>query len=259
MKEKLYRTSIELTNGRVTSAMFKSFAKSKISKKIIPSFAKQFAINLDESKLNVKEFNNLHEFFIRELKDGIHSITAGEDIVISPVDASIEDFGLINETAPIVVKGRDYSITEMLGDEKLTQKYLGGTYIVFYLSPQDYHRMHAPISGNVTHKNTLGRWSYPVNNLGMKYGKDPLSKNFRQVTEIDHNGARLAMVKVGAQVINTIERTHENDTLVKGDEMAFFSFGSTVVLLFERGKFEMEKSIQSPHKIRMGQKVGELK
>ena len=42
----------------------------------------------------------------------------------------------------------------------------------------------------------------------------------------------------------------------KGDEIAYFSFGSTVVLLFEKGTFYLDKNIQIPTDIKVGEAIG---
>jgi phosphatidylserine decarboxylase len=46
--------------------------------------------------------------------------------------------------------------------------------------------------------------------------------------------------------------------LQKGEEMAYFSFGSTVVLLFEKGIFHLDPSIHAPKDIRIGEVIGIL-
>jgi len=258
VKEKLYRTCIELTNGKVTSYIVKGFSKSRFSKFFVPSFANHFKININESVKSIRDFKSMHDFFIRELKRGIHQIDEQKDTVVSPVDATIEDFGPIHSTTHIIVKGKDYYISEMLGSKDAAKKYLGGSYIVFYLSPSDYHRIHAPLSGKVQRNYTLGRKSYPVNSIGMKYGKAPLSKNYRQITELKAGNVNIAVVKVGAMIINSIEKTYKSETLKKGEEMAYFTFGSTVVLLFEKNTFQMDENIKSPHKIRMGERIGKI-
>lgn len=74
------------------------------------------------------------------------------------------------------IKGKRYSIVDMLGNEERAKRYAGGTYMVIYLSPSHYHRIHSPLSGSVTERFVLGRKSYPVNAAGMEYGKEPLSK-----------------------------------------------------------------------------------
>ena len=47
-----------------------------------------------------------------------------------------------------------------------------------------------------------------------------------------------ALVKVGTNVVNSIETTHNGEKLNKGEQMAYFTFGSTVVLLFEKKYFQ---------------------
>jgi phosphatidylserine decarboxylase len=74
------------------------------------------------------------------------------------------------------------------------------------------------------------------------------------MTEFGH----VAVVKVGAMFVNSIETTHQGTELEKGEEMAYFSFGSTVVLLFEKGIFRIDSSIQPPYDIKVGQKIGVL-
>jgi phosphatidylserine decarboxylase len=68
----------------------------------------------------------------------------------------------------------------------------------------------------------------------------------------------MAIVKVGAMFINSIEITHNGDQLEKGKEMAYFSFGSTVILLFEKGSFQIDSSISTPTEIKVGEKIGEF-
>ena len=101
----------------------------------------------------------------------------------------------------------------MLGNEERAQRYAGGTYMVIYLSPSHYHRIHSPLSGSVIERFVLGRKSYPVNAAGMEYGKNHC-QNYRSVTEVNSDGEHMALVKVGAMFVNSIELLHE-ETLFK--------------------------------------------
>ena len=56
----------------------------------------------------------------------------------------------------------------------------------------------------------------------------------------------LAIVKVGAMFINSIVITDESEQLEKGQEFSYFSFGSTVVLLFEKDSFELNDEYVHP-------------
>ena len=255
--QSFYRLLIELTNGRVTSGTLKKFSQSKWSRPFIPSYMKVYKINQDEIERDPASYATLHELFTRKLKKEARLISEGDLSVASPVDGVLEDTGEILPAKEIIVKGKVYSIEEMLGDDEVLEKYIGGTYLVLYLSPSHYHRIHAPVSGRVVRRWVLGRKSYPVNRYGMKYGKAPLSKNYRSITELKHASGHTAVVKVGAMFVNSIEITDPSQELKKGQEFAYFSFGSTVVLLFEKGTFQLG-SAGCPQEVRVGQELGLL-
>ena len=259
MKEKIYQLFIELTNGKWTSSLLRKFARSNVSKRFVSSFAKQYKINLEEMDRPIHEYKTLHDFFTRSLKQGARVINRDNGTVVSPVDAVLEDSGCIHADSSFRVKGKIYSVEEMLGSTSEAEKYLDGRYMVLYLSPSHYHRIHSPVEGMVTRKRTLGQKSYPVNKWGMTLGKQPLSKNYREITEIRHTGGFLSVVKVGAMFVNSIERTHSGDTLHKGEEIGYFSFGSTVVLLFEKDTFTPAIAEKLPSAIHVGETIGYIK
>ncbi|WP_010678207.1 phosphatidylserine decarboxylase [Bacillus timonensis] len=256
MQKWLYRFFIELTNHRITSAILKKFSQSRVSAILIPSYAKIYNINQAEMEKNLSEFKTLHDLFVRQLKSDSRKIDQTNHTVISPVDGVIEETGIITDSKEMIVKDKQYSMVEMLGDQESLSTYIGGTYIILYLSPSHYHRIHSPISGVITKQWELGRKSYPVNRLGLKYGRDPLSKNFRKITEIRVSDSKVAMVKVGAMFVNSIETTHTSDTVKKGEEIAYFSFGSTVILLFEKDSFTLSPEIGVSKNIKVGQVIG---
>ncbi|NHC39416.1 phosphatidylserine decarboxylase [Bacillus sp. MM2020_1] len=256
MIESFYRLLIELTNGRWTSGILRRFARSPVSRFVVPSFAKIYHLNQEEMEKGLSEYPTLHDLFVRTLKKEARKIDKSNNTVVSPVDAVIEDVGPITETSDILVKGKTYSIEEMLGNHNLLAKYLNGTYMILYLSPSHYHRIHSPVNGIVTKQWTLGSKSYPVNKLGLKYGVRTLAKNFRVITEVKTDFGHVAVVKVGAMFVNSIETTHKGSELEKGGEMAYFSFGSTVVLLFEKGIFQIDSALQTPKEIKVGEKIG---
>lgn len=258
MRTALYRLMIELTNGRITSFLLSKFATSKLSRLIIPSFVKIYRIDVNEAEKSLGEYPTLHELFVRRLKEGARPTDADPLAVVSPVDGMIEDMGAIDQNSEITVKGKIYSIAEMLGNETVLDKYINGSYMIIYLSPTNYHRIHSPVSGEILNHWQLGRKSYPVNKPGLKYGVRTLAKNYRKITEIKHEFGHLSVVKVGAMFVNSIEMVHEGRTIEKGEELAYFTFGSTVVLLFEKGTFKAASDLQTPKPVKMGEKLGEI-
>jgi phosphatidylserine decarboxylase len=256
--QSLYRLFIELTNRNWSSRLMKRFAQSRKSKWIVPSFARVFKINQEEMEKDLREYESLHDFFVRKLKLEMRPIAEDSDVIVSPVDAVIEDIGLIESSHQIIVKGKVYSIAEMLGSKETAEHYKLGNYMVLYLSPSHYHRIHSPITGRVLKQWSLGTSSYPVNRLGLKYGRDTLAKNYRNITEIGYENGRMAVVKVGAMFVNSIELIHKGETLQKGEEIAYFSFGSTVVLLFEQDALNIPAEFNLPKPIKVGEELGRL-
>ncbi|MGX9135352.1 phosphatidylserine decarboxylase [Rummeliibacillus sp. JY-2-4R] len=254
MREKLYRSIIELTNGKWSSFLLQHLSTSRLSKKFISSYIKVYGIKLDEVSGKKEDFRNLQDFFIRNLKSDARLIAKGSDIYISPVDAKIESFGDIEKNTIFYVKGKSYDLKDLLGKNEIVDRYLNGKYIVFYLSPADYHHFHSPIDASVVRQYTLGRKSYPVNGFGLTYGNQPISKNYRQITElVADNGSRCAFIKVGAMFVNSINLTNTANYWKKGEEVGFFGFGSTVVLLFNENSIEfLENVVQGTH-IKVGQ------
>ncbi|WP_050615847.1 phosphatidylserine decarboxylase [Bacillus testis] len=259
MRKKLYRLMIELTNHKGSSRVLKRFSRSKFSRTVIPSYIKIYKLNMAEAAQDHGSYKTLHDLFTRTLKPGARMIDEHPDSVVSPVDGVFEDYGIIRSDSKIIVKNKTYSIQEMLGNDSILQKYLGGNYMILYLSPSHYHRIHSPVAGKVLQRWSLGKNSYPVNALGLKYGKEPLSKNFRIITEMRHSKGHMAIVKVGAMFVNSIEITNPGEQLQKGEEFSYFSFGSTVVLLFEKDTFELTEKAALHSEVKVGETLGYVK
>lgn len=259
MKETIYQRLIELTNGKTTSYMLRKFTTSRSSKAVIRSYSKLYDIAADEVSKNTEEFTSLHDFFTRKLKAGARPIAQESHLITSPVDAKIESFGDINIGTTLSVKNKWYSIADMLGKDELATRYTGGKFIVFYLSPADYHRIHSPINAKVDQQYVLGGKSYPVNQMGLAYGKKPISHNYRMISELQaEGGQRISFIKVGAMFVNSIVLTNTTDVWQKGEEVGYFAFGSTVVMLFEKDFVEFTNLVQQGMHIQVGQAFAQI-
>ena len=68
------------------------------------------------------------------------------------------------------MKGRPYSVGELIGSEVEAQQFQGGSGFVVYLSPRDYHRVHAPVGGEIRRIRSIPGGDYfPVNDVGMRH------------------------------------------------------------------------------------------
>ncbi|WP_033544166.1 phosphatidylserine decarboxylase [Planococcus sp. CAU13] len=256
MKKKLYQYTIELTNGPLTSNLLQRFAQSPRSRPLIPNYVKAYKINTEEIDGALESYLSLNDFFIRSLRPGSRPQASAP--IISPVDGKVEIAGTLHGNSRFLVKGQEYSLAELMGSEKLAERYAGGNYTVLYLSPANYHRVHSPADGKVVRQFVLGKKSYPVNQSGLLYGKAPISGNYRLISELETEGGRILMVKVGAMFVNSIELTHKGDAWNKGEEVGYFSFGSTVVLFFEPDCFSFSDNIVAGEPIKVGEALANM-
>lgn len=260
MSKPFYRLFIELSSHKWISNITGKMAKSKYSRRWISRFAKAYNIELGEAEKPVEDYASLNEFFTRRLKPHFRPISTLENAVVSPVDALITSIGIVEEGKLLNVKGQDYTIDELLNRSPRTINYMNGYYYVLYLSPSDYHRIHSPIEGVIVEKEHIPGRVYPVNSKGLRYMRSVLSRNERLITYIEHSAGELAVVKVGALNVSSIQYVPSLPSkLQRGDDLAYFEFGSTVVLLMSNESYESLAEITLGDKIKMGQALGQLK
>lgn len=260
MPKALFKVMTELSSRKWISRTTGSFAKSRWSRSLIPWFAKTYGIRLEDAEKLHSDYSSLNEFFTRRLKPGLRPIDQTEDGLVSPVDALITGMGKIESGTLLNVKGQDYTVEELLNRSPRMVNYRNGFYFVLYLSPTDYHRIHSPVSGKILEKEHLPGKVYPVNDFGLRHMPRVLSRNERLVTYIAHPAGELAVIKVGALNVSSIQYVEDlEDQLHSGDELAYFEFGSTIVLLTENGSFQPLNNLQLNHKVKMGQLLGHLR
>ncbi|ADU29820.1 phosphatidylserine decarboxylase [Evansella cellulosilytica] len=259
MKKHLYKAMVQLTNNPIYSDILKRFATSKMSGKLNQSFVNAFNINQEELQYEINHYPTIHDFFIRQLKEGAREVDVSPSSVVSPVDGVLTEWGTIDEKANFYVKENDYPLKKLLGLKNTTRRYIGGTYMVFYLSPKDYHRIHSPIKAKVVKRWALGKYSEPVNKMGLLLGEKPLANNYRLITELKVEQKHVALAKIGALNVNSVHASHLKPQLEKGEELGYFSFGSSVVLLFEAGLIKTAFATDEQDiMIRQGEKIGTL-
>jgi phosphatidylserine decarboxylase len=187
-------------------------------------------------------------FFTRKLRDA-RAIDANPRTVLSPADGRIESMSRIEDGGTFLVKGRPYSVEELTGSADHARRLLGGIGFVVYLSPRDYHRVHAPVSGKVRRIRSMPGDYYPVNAIGLRHVDNLFCRNRRVAIEIDADGGlgRVTVVMVVAMIVGRITTigsdahdvpfgVHAFDPplrVERGEELGVFHLGSTAVVLVE--------------------------
>lgn len=249
------------------------FASSSISRLVIKPFARKFSINVQEAELPLQEYKTLNAFFTRKLKVGARLIDMDKESIVSPVDGTIAQFGNIQNGRIIQAKGIHYSVEELIGKEK-SKLFKDGHFMTIYLSPKDYHRIHTPMTGKIEEYEYIPGRLFPVNKLGVQHVNGLFTKNERLTTYLSDKDSQIALVKVGAFIVGSVQLSYEENVhqlhrgepykgigsenliLKKGEEIGLFEFGSTVILLFNKNTMVFTDDLQSGISLKMGQKIG---
>jgi len=254
---------LKLLPKNAISRAFGNFSRAKIP--IFSSwsagwFAKRYNINLEEAEVPAEGFANIHELFTRKLKSGARVIEDNAEVVC-PVDGVLTAFGMLTEKPEYMqAKGKYYLLKTLLRNKELAHRFVGGVWATIYLSPHNYHRIHSPVSGNVTAAFYCPGTLWPVNAGSVERIEGLFSINERLITQMNtYDGGELLLVKIGATNVGRIAVDYKKDwftnsmppiasrkalftkwepeqiyAYTKGQEIARFETGSTVILVCNR-------------------------
>jgi phosphatidylserine decarboxylase len=220
-----------------------------VERAVVGLYSRAYAVALDECRER-SGWSSFDAFFTRRLRDGARTVDPDPTTVLSPADGRVESIGRIGPGGTFTVKGRPYSVEELVGDAHEAARLRGGTGLVVYLSPRDYHRVHAPIGGDIRRIRSMPGDYYPVNALGLRHIPNLFCRNRRVAIEIDGGAplGRVTVVMVVAMIVGRITTIGVNDRDVpfgdhafdpplrveRGEEIGVFHLGSTAVVLAEK-------------------------
>jgi phosphatidylserine decarboxylase len=261
----LPRTSITRAVGRLCEAKL----PPTIASAVVGIYARAYRVDLDEAEPQ-PGYSSFDAFFTRRLREGARPIDAPESAIVSPSDGSLEDLGPVHHDGLFRIKGRDYDVRELIGDDDDARRYEGGKFAIVYLSPRDYHRVHAPVAGAISLVRSLPGELFPVNSIGERHVKRLFSTNRRVAIVIDSpTHGRVTVVMVGAMIVGRITVTGIDARDVplgahvvepprkveRGDEIGIFHLGSTAVIFVEKGISGMPSDVSCPRVVRMGEEL----
>ena len=243
---------------------------------LIKAAQKKFKITLEEAiQEDPKSYETFNDFFTRKLKPETRPICSQENSIISPADGCASQFGKIQEGQLVQAKGKQFSLSALLGnDDSTANKLSNGSFITIYLSPSDYHRVHLPYDAKLIKMTYIPGKLFSVN-LDTANAIDNLfSINERVVCLFETEFGLMPVVLVGAMLVASIVTqwhgvvapsynlgiktwSYENNPIhfKKGDDIGHFQFGSTVVVaLPESCKFNDQLTIEQH--IKMGELIG---
>lgn len=237
-------------------------------------YSQLFGAKPEEAALPLTQYVSLNAFFTRELKPGLRPLAP--DAIVSPVDAAVGAYGVIQADTLVQAKGRTYSLAALLGNAELAREFDGGTFTTLYLSPKDYHRIHVPMQGHIEQATYLPGALWPVNAAAVAHVDSLFAVNERIVVLLKGaRGGRMAIVPVGATMVGmtrlVFDDLHTNArrrevqhrayappiAVEAGGALGHFEFGSTVVLVCSPDAGTIEP-LTLGAAVQMGQRIGAL-
>ena len=248
-----------LTSPRL-SRICGHFLDSELSSFLIKPFVKQNEICLsDYETTDIKSFN---DFFSRKIKDGKRPIDGEAEHLIAPCDGLLSVWKIKEDTV-FPVKQSRYTVTSLLRNKKLAQRYNGGYCLVFRLCVNHYHRYCYVDSGQKSRNFFIPGRLHTVRPVALR--EVPVfAENSREYTAIRTEKFGMAVqMEVGAMLVGRIVNHEGKGNAVRGKEKGYFQYGgSTIIVLIEPERVKMREDIlkssalakETP--VKMGEVIG---
>jgi len=247
---------------------------------LIRLFIRHFNVDMSQAEAaNAEDYADFNSFFTRALKPGTRSFPDEPQAIVSPVDGTVSQAGDIHSGRLLQAKGRDYSLTALLGDNAMcAADFENGKFVTLYLSPRDYHRIHMPCQGHLLETTYVPGRLFSVAPHTTRAIPGLFTRNERLVTCFDTPAGPMALIMVGAIFVSCMETVWAGVVnpsmgmrlqrsrfgpghnpvvkLQRGEEMGRFNMGSTVILLFGPDRISWVDGLQPDASVRMGQVLG---
>ncbi len=265
-------TSIVNRLARIRIVMIKDF--------LIRRFVGIYKIDVEELQHPVPTgYPTFNDFFIRELSPSARDIDQADGSIVSPVDGTVSAAGRIDRDRIFQAKGLDYSLTELLASDIAdAENYVDGSFATIYLAPYNYHRVHAPVTGNLVAARYVPGALFSVNEATVGNLPRLFARNERLVCHLETGLGKMVLIFVGALNVGTINSRRTGDirpqkqgvvedfdmrklasatAFSKGDTIGWFNMGSTVILLAPAGYADNLGELEAGQTLKMGQPIGQ--
>lgn len=238
-----------------------------------------------------KSFN---QFFARNTKPGYRPVAdiANSNVIVSPADSTFEDQWLVDSDSLVTIKQIPWHISELLYQSNYKNEFSGGIFMHSFLKPNDYHRLHAPIGVTVLEAKVIPGQVYlevevddngklqpirhiapaPIKVRASKKGPGPGGEfrdfvapnsagyqfcQMRGLFVLDTEIGYIAVLPIGmAQVSSVIPTAEVGKTVQKGEELAYFQFGGSDIVLVFQEKSGVKITAAKEKHYKMGEQIG---
>ena len=236
---------------------------SRFSRLFVRPFVCRNHISLGECEK--QNFDSYNDFFTRKLKEGVRPVPDGPEKLVSPWDARLSVVPAFSD-GRFLIKQTDYTLAQLLQDEKLAPRFAGGWIFVFRLSVEDYHRYIYVDDGIRSSVRRIDGVLHTVNPAANDHVPIYKENSREYVVQRSRHFGTILQMEVGAMMVGKIQNERETESGIhvqRGEEKGYFAFGgSTIVLLVQKGKVIPDSRILCHSRqgvetrVRQGQTVG---
>jgi phosphatidylserine decarboxylase len=254
---------------------------------LIRLFVRGFNPDMSDAVLaDPTAYPSFNDFFTRALRPGTRPVDTDPRAIVSPVDGTVSEAGTLTNDRLLQAKGQHYSLHALLaGNRAWERTFAQGSFATIYLAPYNYHRIHMALPGELRESFYVPGRLFSVNRTTAQLVPGLFSRNERVFCGFDAGGMPWAIILVGALNVGSMATVWHGDvtprklrevtalpvggtdtpaplaplSLNKGDEMARFNMGSTVILLLPPGAAQWNERMVAGQTLRMGQRIGTLR
>lgn len=239
----------------------------------------------DSPAYNMNEYSRPHggwrtfnQIFARHFKPGYRPIAAVSDqsIIVMPADSTFGGQWEIRKDSHVTVKNLNWKVSELLEGSPYKNCFENGLFMHSYLGPTDYHRQHAPVGGKVLEARVIQGQVYleveavVADNTAGKHSLK-LKRNFDSLDTPGYQFAQtrglfiletpiglVAVLPIGmCQVSSVIITAEVGSTLRKGEELSYFQFGGSDIIVLFQASSNVCFSAQRTLHYKMGAKIAQ--
>lgn len=236
------RLLLKIAASRPVSQIAGRFMDSRLSRPLIAPFIRKNQIRMEDYlPLPYPCFN---DFFCRPIRPELRPLPPVESAFMAPCDGLLSAYRITNGLV-LPVKQSRYTVAELLGGDSAAEAFRDGVCLVFRLCVNHYHRYAYADAGTLIEKRFLPGELHTVRPIALA-ALPVFTRNCREycLMETEHFGL-VAQVEVGAMLVGKIKNYAEPGArFARGEEKGRFLYGgSTVVLLLERDRVELDEEL----------------
>lgn len=257
----LGRLLLKPLTARWVSRLAGAFLSTPLSKGFIKSFIQKNGI--DMSQFEDIPYRSYNEFFSRKIKPEARPTDMDPKHLISPCDCKLTALS-IGEDTVFTLKHTPYTVSSLLKNEELANRFRGGTALIFRLCVDDYHRYCYTADGEKTEQVRIPGAFHTVNPIANDFF--PIYKeNTREYCLLDTDAfGQILVMEMGALLVGRIVNHQSGIARVtRGTEKGYFQFGgSTIVMLLPPNAAAIDQDILEASQkgletvVRYGEKIG---